>query len=105
MSLFDEPGVPPDPLATIEQVAHLKLYGYRPEVVRKWTRERAASVLGRIRRDEKATRRRATSMALLADVSDGAERPGASLVERQCAADYLAQALEAGAEDIYLAIA
>ncbi len=107
MNLFtgiDDTGEEGDTTATATQIAQLKMHGYNPDIVRKWSKEKAEAALGRVRRDAKATARRAGSLALLADTDEAAPKPGPSALERAAAALFVVEALAAGGEQVYAAV-
>lgn len=97
MSLFDEDDEsdeefdsPPE-LATPKLVRLLEGFSYRREAVRKWTKEKAETVLRSCQREQRIALRRA---AATAGQIDGEKRGQASALERQVAATYVQQVLD-----------
>jgi len=101
-SLFDAdtatepPAAPGRPAGKV--VRALEGYGYRADVVRTWTPEKANTVLASCRREELVTLRRADTAAK----RQGEEyaRGRASGVERREAADAIEQAYPAGPDEL-----
>lgn len=110
MNLFDtedEAGatVAAPALAKPTTVRHLEAYGYRREAVRKWTAERAETVLRNCRQEERIALNRAKKVAEEQDAPT--PRGQASHVERAEAATYVEQTLAkgCGVDDLLQALA
>ena len=94
--------VSPDGLATPKQVRLLEGFNYRREAVRKWTHERAETVLKKCQQEQRLALRRADNKAREQD----GERGQPSEVERVTAARYVEQmiAQKEGAEELMMAL-
>lgn len=92
------PGRPPAKVVRL-----LESYGYRAEAVRRWTPEKAATVLNACKKEEAIALRRAAAVAKRQD--ETAPRGQPSLVERMEAAASLEQALSGGGDDLFQGIA
>jgi hypothetical protein len=84
-------------LATAKQVRLLEGFNYRREAVRKWTQERAETVLRSCQREQRIALARAEAKAGAIDAAGKRGQP--SIVERLNAATYVEQMLRAGDAD------
>lgn len=78
-------------------VRALEGYGYRAEAVRRWTAEKASTVLHACRKEERIALRRATGKA---QQQDGTGRGQPSTVERLAAATCIEDAAALGIDEL-----